>query len=232
MNDMFVNLELSNFYEDLETSSTANSIVKKQEGTYFENLLTYALKYNKLDQNFQPSDGFLNFFSQTIPLISDDQSLENKFTSAIYHSLSDNVILSAQFYLNTINSFDDDVRISKRVYVPSRRLRGFESGKVGPKDGTQYIGGNYASALNLNSTLPNILFENENVDFNLFFDFANVWEVDYNSSLDSNKIRSSAGLAVNWFSAIGPLSFSYAIPLSDADTDVTEKFRFQIGTSF
>ena len=232
MNDMFVNLELSNFYEDLETSSTANSIVKKQEGTYFENLLTYALKYNKLDQNFQPSDGFLNFFSQTIPLISDDQSLENKFTSAIYHSLSDNVILSAQFYLNTINSFDEDVRISKRVYVPSRRLRGFESGKVGPKDGTQYIGGNYASALNLNSTLPNILFENENVDFNLFFDFANVWEVDYNSSLDSNKIRSSAGLAVNWFSAIGPLSFSYAIPLSDADTDVTEKFRFQIGTSF
>ena len=232
MNDMFVNLELSNFYEDLETSSTANSIVKKQEGTYFENLLTYALKYNKLDQNFQPSDGFLNFFSQTIPLISDDQSLENKFTSAIYHSLSDNVILSAQFYLNTINSFDDDVRISKRVYVPSRRLRGFESGKVGPKDGTQYIGGNYASALNLNSTLPNILFENENVDFNLFFDFANVWEVDYNSSLDSNKIRSSAGLAVNWFSVIGPLSFSYAIPLSDADTDVTEKFRFQIGTSF
>ena len=232
MNDMFVNLELSNFYEDLETSSTANSIVKKQEGTYFENLLTYALKYNKLDQNFQPSDGFLNFFSQTIPLISDDQSLENKFTSAMYHSLSDNVILSAQFYLNTINSFDDDVRISKRVYVPSRRLRGFESGKVGPKDGTQYIGGNYASALNLNSTLPNILFENENVDFNLFFDFANVWEVDYNSSLDSNKIRSSAGLAVNWFSAIGPLSFSYAIPLSDADTDVTEKFRFQIGTSF
>ena len=232
MNDMFVNLELSNFYEDLETSSTANSIVKKQEGNYFENLLTYALKYNKLDQNFQPSDGFLNFFSQTIPLISDDQSLENKFTSAIYHSLSDNVILSAQFYLNTINSFDDDVRISKRVYVPSRRLRGFESGKVGPKDGTQYIGGNYASALNLNSTLPNILFENENVDFNLFFDFANVWEVDYNSSLDSNKIRSSAGLAVNWFSVIGPLSFSYAIPLSDADTDVTEKFRFQIGTSF
>ena len=232
MNDMFVNLELSNFYEDLETSSTANSIVKKQEGTYFENLLTYALKYNKLDQNFQPSDGFLNFFSQTIPLISDDQSLENKFTSAMYHSLSDNVILSAQFYLNTINSFDDDVRISKRVYVPSRRLRGFESGKVGPKDGTQYIGGNYASALNLNSTLPNILFENENVDFNLFFDFANVWEVDYNSSLDSNKIRSSAGLAINWFSAIGPLSFSYAIPLSDADTDVTEKFRFQIGTSF
>ena len=40
------------------------------------------------------------------------------------------------------------------------------------------------------------------------------------------------GIAVNWFSTIGPLTFSYAVPLSDSDTDVTEKFRFQIGTSF
>ena len=32
--------------------------------------------------------------------------------------------------------------------------------------------------------------------------------------------------------AIGPLTFSYAVPLSEAKTDITEKFRFQIGTSF
>ena len=111
-------------------------------------------------------------------------------------------------------------------------MRGFENGKIGPKDGSQYIGGNYATALNLNTTFPNVLFEKENLDLNFFIDMANVWEVDYNNSLDSNKIRSSTGLAVNWFSAIGPLTFSYAIPLTDSDTDVTESFRFQIGTSF
>ena len=127
---------------------------------------------------------------------------------------------------------DDNVRVSKRAFIPSRRLRGFEPGKIGPKDGNQYIGGNYASALNLNTTLPNVLFENDNIDLNFFVDLANVWEVDYNSSLDSNKIRSSTGIAMNWFSAIGPLSFSYAIPLSDKETDKTQKFRFQIGTSF
>ena len=232
MNDLFVNLEISNFYEDLETSSAANSIVKKQEGNYFENLLSYSLSFNKLDQNFQPTDGFINKFSQTLPIYSDDVSIENTFTSSAYHSINENLILSAQFLFKAINSLDDNVRVSKRVYVPSRRLRGFESGKIGPKDGSQYIGGNYASSLNLNSTLPNIIFENENIDFNIFLDFANVWEVDYNSSLDSNKLRSSTGIAVNWFSAIGPLTFSYAIPLSEANTDVTENFRFQIGTSF
>ena len=232
MSNLFVNLQLSNYYEDLETSSSANTIVRKQEGNYFENLITYSLIYNKLDQDYQPTDGFINNFSQTLPIYSDDFSFENTFTSSAYHSLNDNLILSANFFLKTINSLDDNVRVSKRVYVPSRRLRGFESGKIGPKDGTQFIGGNYASALNLNSTLPNIIFENDNLDLNFFVDLANVWNVDYDSSLDSNKVRSSAGLAVNWFSTIGPLTFSYAIPLSDAETDITEKFRFQIGTSF
>ena len=232
MNDVFVNLEISNFYEDLETSSSANNIIKKQEGNYFENLISYSFSFNNLDQNFQPSDGSLTKFTQTLPIYSDDLSIENSLLSSHYHSVNDNLILSAKFYLKAINSIDDDVRVSKRVFVPSRFLRGFESGKIGPKDGSQFIGGNYASALNLNSTVPNIFFENENIDFNFFIDLANVWEVDYNENLDSNKVRSSTGFAVNWFSAIGPLTFSYAVPLSDADTDVTEKFRFQIGTSF
>ena len=231
-NDFFVNLEISNYYEDLETISSASNIIKKQEGNYFENLLTYTISYNKLDQNFQPSDGFKNNFSQTLPIISDDLSIENSFTSSAYHSLNDNLILSARFFLKTVNSIDDNVRVSKRVFVPGRRLRGFESGKIGPKDGSQFIGGNYASSLNLNSTLPNILFENDNIDLNFFIDLANVWEVDFDSSKDSSKIRSATGIAVNWYSAIGPLTFSYAIPLSEADTDITEKFRFQIGTSF
>ncbi len=231
-NDLFVNLEISNYYEDLETISSASNIIKKQEGSYFENLLTYKITYNKLDQNFQPSDGFKNNFSQTLPLISEDLTVENSFTSSAYHSLSDNLILSARFFVKAVNSLDDNVRVSKRVFVPGRRLRGFESGKIGPKDGTQFIGGNYASSLNLNSTLPNILFENDNIDLNLFIDLANVWEVDYDSSIDTSKIRSATGIAVNWYSTIGPLTFSYAIPLSEAKSDVTEKFRFQIGTSF
>ena len=232
MNNFFVNIDLSNFYEDLETSSNANSIVKKQEGNYFENLITYSVRYNMLDQNFQPTDGYVHSFEQTLPIYSDDLSIENQLISSVFHSLNEDIILSARFFLKTINSLEDNVRVSKRVYVPNRYLRGFESGKIGPKEGTQYIGGNYASSINFNSTMPDIFFENENIDLNLFLDLANVWEVDYNNSLDSNKIRSATGISIDWFSPIGPLSFSYAIPLSEADTDITEKFRFRIGTSF
>ena len=230
--NFFVNIDMSNYYERLETSDSATAIKKKQEGDYFENLISYAITLNKLDQNFQPTDGYLTKFSQVLPIYSDDKTIENSFTASKYHSLNDSLILSAKLYLKSVNSFDDNVRVSKRVYIPSYRLRGFEAGGIGPKDGSQYIGGNYGSAINLSSTLPNLLSGYENIDFNLFLDAANLWHVDYDSSLDSDKVRSSTGISVNWFTPIGPLSFSYAIPLSEAKTDKTESFRFQIGTSF
>ncbi len=230
--DLFFNLDISNYYEKLETSDSASAIKKKQEGDYFENLLSYSITLNKLDQNFQPTDGFLTKFSQTLPIYSDDLSIENSFTASKYHSVNDSLILSGKLFLKAVNSIDDDVRVSKRVYIPSYRLRGFESGSIGPKDGTQFVGGNYGAALTLNSTLPNLLSANENIDFSLFLDAANLWHVDYDNSLDSDKIRSATGIAVNWFTPVGPLSFSYALPISEAKSDKTESFRFQIGTSF
>jgi len=230
--DLFINFGLSNYYEKLETSEKASDIKKKQEGDYFENLFTYSLTANKLDQDFQPTDGYRAMFSQTLPIYSDDNSIENTIKASKYHSINDNLILSAKFFFRAVNSLDDDVRVSKRVYIPGSRLRGFESGKIGPKDGAQYVGGNYGSAVNLNSSLPNFFTEFENLDFSFFLDAANLWQVDYDSSLDSDKIRSSTGISANWFTPIGPLSFSYAIPISEASGDKTESFRFQIGTSF
>ena len=66
-----------------------------------------------------------------------------------------------------------------------------------------------------------------------FVDAANLWGVDYDNSLnDSSKIRSSIGLGVDWLTPIGPLNFSFAETLSKADTDVTQSFSFNLGTTF
>ena len=230
--DIFINFDLSNYYEKLVTSDSASEVKKKQEGDYFENLFLYSVTLNKLNQNFQPTDGFFTKFSQSIPIYSDDNSFENTLTASKYHSINENFLLAGKLFLRAVNSIDSDVRVSKRVYIPSSRLRGFESGKIGPKDGSQFIGGNYGAAINLISSFPNFFTEFENLDFNLFVDVANLWHVDYDSSLDSDKIRSSTGVAVDWFTPIGPLTFSYAIPITDANSDKTESFRFQIGTSF
>ena len=230
--DLYVNLDISAYYEKLETASTASAHKKKQEGDYLENLFRYKVIMNKLDQNYQPTQGYMLSFDQELPIYSDDLSVGNTLNLSKYHSVSDNLILSGKLFLKSVNSIDDEVRVSRRIYIPSKNLRGFEPGKIGPKDGVEYVGGNFGSALNLNSTIPNVINGFENIDLNLFFDAATLREVDYDSSLESSKIRSSTGIAVNWFTVIGPLSFSYAIPLSKETTDQTESFRFRIGTSF
>ena len=95
------------------------------------------------------------------------------------------------------------------------------------------MGGNYAASLNASTTLPYLVGNMENVDLKLFFDAGNVWGVDYSNSIgDSNKIRSATGIAVDWLTPVGPLSFSFAQPINKASTDKTEGFRFRIGTSF
>jgi len=60
----------------------------------------------------------------------------------------------------------------------------------------------------------------------------NIWGVDYNSSLDNNEIRSSTGISLEWISPIGPLTFTYAEPVSKAPTDIEENFTFQLGSTF
>ena len=66
----------------------------------------------------------------------------------------------------------------------------------------------------------------------MFADFGNIWGVDYNSSLDVDEIRSSIGVGLDWATPVGPLTFSLAHPISKAKTDITEMFRFNLGTSF
>ena len=71
--------------------------------------------------------------------------------------------------LKTTNSITgDDVKLSERLNVPSNRLRGFESGKVGPKDGNDFIGGNYVYALNATTTMPQLFQNLQNLDLSFF----------------------------------------------------------------
>jgi len=119
------------------------------------------------------------------------------------------------------------------VSLPRNKLKGFESTKIGPLDGTNYVGGNYAASLNFTSSLPMIFPSLEQADFAFFIDAGNVWGVDYSSAVDqSSTIRSSTGLAVNWFTPIGPLNFTLAQALSKAESDQTQSFQFNLGTTF
>ncbi len=233
--NLFFNTSISSYIEKLETSSKASSSIKKQKGNYFDTFLGYSLNYDKRNQKFKTTDGYQSYFNQTLPVISEKNTVSSFYNYKKYKSIGKNAnIVTFAFYGASSNSISgDDVKLSERLYVPSNKLRGFEAGRVGPKDEDEYIGGNYVSTINLATTLPQLLPNNQNLEMSVFFDAANIWGVDYSDTLDdSNKIRSSIGVAFNWFTPIGPLNFSLTETISKATTDKEESFRFNLGTTF
>ena len=233
--NLYFSPEIDLNFEDLTTNSTASSNLKKQEGSYNDFYFNYGLSYDLRDSKYKTSSGKLITFNQDLPVISDGSELLNSFTYNYYKTLNEtnNMVGKANFYIQSVNSLDgSDVRISKRVSAPYHRLRGFEKGKIGPVDKNDYIGGNYVSVLNLSTNLPGLLSNVDIVDFNYFIDFANVWGVDYNDSLDDSALRSSTGIGMNFLTPIGPLSFSLSQPITKSSSDKTETFRFSLGTTF
>ena len=233
--DLYISPAIAFKHEDLKTTSTASSQFQKQKGTFYDITIPYSIRYDKRDSAYQTREGFYSNFKQEIPLVSNHPSLVNTYEYKKYFSMSEDFLNTIGFYAKAVNSISNkDVRISKRVNLPSDNLRGFEYGKIGPRDGGNYVGGNYAASVNMATHLPNILPALQNVDFSLFLDAANVWGVDYNSSLDnsSGTIRSAFGVAVDWFTPIGPLNFSFSQPVTSASTDIKETFRFNLGTTF
>ena len=232
--DIYTNLGVSVSHDDLTTLDSASANLKKQSGSFSELLGSYGITKDTRNRAFMPTSGSIVSFNQSLPIFADKQAISNTFRATKYKSITNDVVGAGKLYLSAINGMgEDDVRISKRKSLSSKRLRGFERNKVGPVDGSDHIGGNYVAALNFEATLPNLLPEAYKTDVGLFLDFGNVWGVDYDDSIDeSNEIRSSTGLAASWLSPIGPLSFVFSTNLSKADTDKTESFNFNLGTTF
>ena len=232
--DFFTYLNVYASHDDLRTNSSASASLKKQKGKFSELAGDYSLVVDKRNRKFAPTSGSIVSFGQTIPVYADKPYISNTFSSSTYKSFGENLVGSGKIFFEGVNGLNnEDVRLSKRKTLSSKRLRGFEKGKVGPKDGSEYIGGNYAAALNFDAQLPNVLPDSSNADIGLFLDFGNVWGVDYDGTLDeSNELRSSTGLNINWSSPVGPLSFTFATDLAKADTDKTQSFSFNLGTQF
>ena len=231
--NLFFTPEVSTEFETLETNNSAAKNLKKQKGDYFDTYFNYSLDYDLRNKRYRADEGYRNLFYQELPLMSENYEIVNSFETTRYQKISE-TITQLSFYGKVVNTLNNkDVRISKRLYMPSNKLRGFESGKIGPVQNKAYVGGNYVSAVNFTATLPALLPSFQNTDVAFFIDTANVWGVDYDSSVDKNsKIRSSLGVGINILTPVGPLSFSLAQPITKASTDTTETFRFNLGTTF
>ncbi len=112
-------------------------------------------------------------------------------------------------------------------------VRGFQQSSLGPSDSTNslYLGGPQKIVLNAEFMAP---FPGAGNDRTLrLFAFADVGRAfGENEKINFNELRSSIGVGLSWISPMGPLRFSYALPMKRQVTDKIQRLQFQIGTSF
>jgi outer membrane protein insertion porin family len=234
--DIFFRPNLGIQFDTLDVTGNASSLLRSRQGDFLTTSLGYNFLYDQRDSKFNPTSGSIIYFDQNIAtFFSDIPTVQTGVGVTFYKELlSDKFIGSAKARLSNVTAFNDkDVKLSDRIFASSTDLRGFEQRGVGPVDSGDHIGGNNLASVSLKSTFPNPIPENLRATTFLFFDMGNVWGADYSSLIsDSSKLRTSTGIALDLVSPIGPLSFTYSIPLSKASTDKEQNFLFNIGSSF
>ena len=161
--------------------------------------------------------------------------IKNKFQFNSYKRLSDRFIGAFKLEAGNINGYDDKYApISSNYKLGGKRLRGFKYGKVGPKTGNSFTGGQYYYLTSLETNID-LNIDAFDISTTLFVDVGSVWGLEnpsYSSIDDDHELRSSAGINFNWDSAIGPINIIYANIIESETTDTTDSIYFDIGYNF
>lgn len=225
---------------DLHTNSTsaqiAQDFVAKHGSSNTVLKTTLGWSHDSLDSLLLPTSGSLQRFSAELSVPGTDvEYYKLNYLAGHYWPLSETYTFKVKAELGYGNSYGktDALPFYKNFFAGgSSTVRGFSSRSLGPKDTLpphDPIGGNRRVLANMELLfpLPGSSRDNKSMRLSLFADGGMVYGP--NERLDLGQLRYSSGLAFNWYSPVGPLSFSYAIPLNDKPGDRTEAFQFTLG---
>ena len=163
-----------------------------------------------------------------------------QYVHSVYWPIYGNFVLMARADLGYGDGFSNKPLPFFKAFFAGgvNSVRGYETASLGPKD--QFgnaLGGRRKIVGNLELFYP-ILKGDKAVRASVFADAgqiagstASVSGIDVNQS-QNESFRFSYGVGLAWNSPIGPLKFSYAIPVNSRESDRQQRFQFQAGTAF
>ncbi|MCG3841465.1 outer membrane protein assembly factor BamA [Psychrobacter sp. Ps1] len=254
-------LGISNVQEILDDGGTQTfdddtdgvSTFKNDYQTY--NLLL-GWDYSTLDRPVFPTKGMSHAIDATIGL-GDANYQKLTYSGNIYYPIYKDVIARGYTKLG----YGNDLPFYENFYAGGYgSVRGYESSTLGPKSQVYYdavndpdnqtftaeeVGGNALATFGAELILP-MPFKGDWADQvrpvlfaegGQVFDTSDKEDRTFNDSdvpllTQDNDFRYSAGAGITWYTPIGPISLSYAVPFGDKEGDETEKVQFQIGNTF
>ncbi|QIW15426.1 outer membrane protein assembly factor BamA [Pasteurellaceae bacterium RH1A] len=236
----------------------AGDVYRRIKTTDFN--FSFGWNYNSLNRGFLPTQGLQASLGGRVTIPGSDNKYY-KLSAGFSHYYPLNRehkwVVNTRVNLAYANGFGGKGLPFFQTYSAGGigSVRGFSYGAIGPRaiyldQNKQFnshsydvVGGNAMGTASLELIMPTPFVSEKyqhNVRTSAFFDIGSVWNTKWNKDLypalpdfgDYKKFRSSAGIAFQWNSPIGPLVFSYAKPIRKYDGDDIEQFQFSIGSSF
>ena len=234
--DKALKTKYSLYTSKIKPDSNATAYERLLGGTDTVSQIGYVFSYDRRNSRYKPSSGFKLLFSQDIAGLGGTSYYYKNFGEYnVYKRLSDRFVGALKIEAGTVNGYNGKYQpLSSNFRLGGKNLRGFKSGKVGPKTGSSYTGGQYYYLTSLETNID-LKLDTFDITSTLFLDLGSVWGLEnpaYSAINDDHNLRSSAGVNFNWDSAIGPINFIYATILEDEQTDTTDNIYIDIGYNF
>lgn len=257
-NDCFYPLSAGETLLECLQNGEASLALKEAAGSYLTSAVGYTLNYNTLDNNKNPRSGIYAEVKQDFAgLGGDSKWVRTTGEARYYQELSDDFVGLVKVQGGNIFAYGgNDLRITDQFFLGPSLVRGFAPSGIGPRDradpknnalgGSTYFGGSTEVQFPIFGLPRELGFKGA-----VFADAGTLFGYEGRknfsglipptavstypttlSVIDDHKIRSSVGGSILWQSPLGPIRFDLAYPITKAQGDRTQVFRFSGGTSF
>ncbi|MDH3637115.1 MAG: outer membrane protein assembly factor BamA [Gammaproteobacteria bacterium] len=238
----FNSLNTGGSFERIDLTNTSETppeirefIDENPESDIFK--FTGSLAHDTRDSFLYPTRGLLQRLSLELAVPGSDlEYYKASYNTAWYTPITTNLVFKASGELGYGDGYSgtEDLPFFKNFFAGgASTVRGYEARSLGPKDTgstPEPIGGSKRILVNSELLFPLPGSENRDKRLSLFIDGGQVYGPG--DSVDVSDLRFSAGVGFGWFSPLGPLAISFAIPINDKDGDDTEQVQFTLGRFF
>jgi outer membrane protein insertion porin family len=229
----------------------ASLAVRKElaQGAVIVSAIGYTLAYNTVDNNKSPTSGMYAELKQDFAGVGGDVNFIRTTgdVRSYYEVMPDLVSLFRVQGGNISGWGSKDLRMLDHFQMGPNLVRGFAPAGIGPRDLTSVnqdaLGGTLYWGASVELQMPLFFLPKDmGIRASVYADAGSLYDYQGPTSwaatgetispVDESVVRSSVGAGLIWDSPFGPLRFDLAVPITKAEYDKTQIFRFSGGTKF